>query len=98
MTCKHGQLERSCEICEMEKQVKELETQNKLLKAHVDYAFRTITEYETSCGAKVNDAFRIGWYMARTTNAHMAALQEQSEVSGDEMDYIHAQAKGGAME
>lgn len=33
-----------------------------------DYAYPTIEEYEEITGFKVNDTFRMGWVMARTTN------------------------------
>jgi hypothetical protein len=33
-----------------------------------DYAYPTIEEYEELTGFKVNDTFRMGWAMARTTN------------------------------
>lgn len=33
-----------------------------------DWAFQTIAEYEECSSFKVNEAFRIGWDMARTTN------------------------------
>ena len=33
-----------------------------------DYAYPTIEEYEELTGFKVNDTFRMGWVMARTTN------------------------------
>jgi hypothetical protein len=33
-----------------------------------DYAYPTIEEYEEITGFKVNDTFRMGWAMARTTN------------------------------
>ena len=37
-------------------------------KAPVDYAYKTIEEFERIVGYKVADAFRVGWDMARTTN------------------------------
>ena len=33
-----------------------------------DYAYPTIEEYKEITGFKVNDTFRMGWVMARTTN------------------------------
>lgn len=33
-----------------------------------DYAYPTIEDYEELVGFKVNDAFRMAWAMARTTN------------------------------
>lgn len=32
-----------------------------------DYLYATIEDYEKIIEAKVNEAFRAGWYMARTT-------------------------------
>jgi len=43
-----------------------------------DYAYKTIEEYEEIVGHKVGDAFRIGWAMARTTNAHLGILANAS--------------------
>ncbi len=41
-----------------------------------DYAWQTIADYEREAweGAKVNQAFTIGWNMARTTNTMLAKL------------------------
>ena len=39
-----------------------------------DYAYETIEEYEEIVGVKVNETFRIGWTMARTTNAILGML------------------------
>jgi len=39
-----------------------------------DYAYKTIEEYEETVGYKVNEAFRIGWAMARTTKAQLGIL------------------------
>ena len=33
-----------------------------------DYAWPTVQDYEADVGFKVNDAFQMGWDMARTTN------------------------------
>jgi hypothetical protein len=33
-----------------------------------DYAWPTVQDYEADVGFKVNDAFQMGWSMARTTN------------------------------
>lgn len=34
----------------------------------IDYTYSTIEEFESFVGFKVNDAFKDGWRMARTTN------------------------------
>ena len=39
-----------------------------LAQQEFDYAYPTIEEYEELTGFKVNDTFRMGWAMARTTN------------------------------
>lgn len=39
-----------------------------------DFAYSSIEEYESIVGFKVGDAFRIGWEMARTTNAQLGLL------------------------
>lgn len=44
-----------------------------------EYAYKTILEYEEIIGHKVNDAFRIGWDMARTTNAQLGVTGDTSE-------------------
>ena len=43
-----------------------------------EYAYKTVEEYEEILGQKVNDAFRIGWDMARTKNKHLRELAERS--------------------
>ena len=43
-----------------------------------EYTYKTIEEYEEIVGFKVNDAFRIGWDMARTKNKHLRQLTESS--------------------
>lgn len=35
----------------------------------MDFAYKTIEEYEKIVGYEVGEAFRVGWNMARTTNA-----------------------------
>ena len=42
--------------------------------ADAEYAYPTIEEYEKIAGFKVNEAFRIGWDMARTTNQMIGEL------------------------
>jgi len=39
-----------------------------------DYAYASIEEFEEIVGYKVNDAFKDGWRMARTTNAMLGIL------------------------
>lgn len=39
-----------------------------------DYAYASIEEFEEIVGYKVNEAFRDGWRMARTTNAMLGIL------------------------
>lgn len=39
-----------------------------------DYAYSTVAEYEEITGLEVNEAFRIGWDMARATNAQLRKL------------------------
>ena len=39
-----------------------------LAQQEPDYAYPTIEEYEEITGFKVNDTFKMGWVMARTTN------------------------------
>ena len=42
-----------------------------ILKVHPaapDYAWPTVADYEKEVGFEVNDAFKAGWNMARTTN------------------------------
>jgi hypothetical protein len=39
-----------------------------------DFAYSTLDEYEGIVGFEVNEAFRTGWTMARTTNRMLAQL------------------------
>ena len=48
-------------------------------EAAPDYAYSTIEDYEELVGFKVNDAFRVGWSMARTTNDLFAQMINQME-------------------
>jgi hypothetical protein len=43
-----------------------------------DYAYPTIEEYEEITGFKVNDTFRMGWAMARTTNDLFRQMKENA--------------------
>ena len=44
-----------------------------------DYAYKTIEEYEKILGQKVNDAFRIGWDMARMMNSQFVGKDTAGE-------------------
>jgi len=44
-----------------------------------DYAYPTIEEYEEITGFKVNDTFRMGWAMARTTNDLFKQMEKNSD-------------------
>jgi hypothetical protein len=44
-----------------------------------DYAYPTIEEYEELVGFKVNDAFKMGWSMARTTNDLFKEMKEKAD-------------------
>jgi hypothetical protein len=43
---------------------------------HNDYAYESVDEYEEYFGGKVNEAFRIGWSMARVTNKMLGIKEE----------------------
>ena len=43
-----------------------------------EYAYATLEEYESIVGFKVNDAFRTGWQMARTTMPMLRGLCSRS--------------------
>ncbi len=60
----------------------QLETENKRLREALDYAYPTKADYEEITGISVNDAFRIGWDMARTTNAMLTALSHTECTEG----------------
>lgn len=42
-----------------------------------DYAWPTVADYERDVGFQTNDAFRMGWGMARTTNK-MLGIEENT--------------------
>lgn len=44
------------------------------LGADADYAYKDIEEFEAIIECKVNDTFKDGWKMARTTNKQLRAL------------------------
>ncbi len=44
------------------------------LGADADYAYKDIEEFEEIVGYKVNNVFRDGWRMARSTNKQLRAL------------------------
>ena len=46
------------------------------LEENRDYAYKTIQEYKEIVGINVNEAFQIGWNMARTTNKDLSDLME----------------------
>jgi hypothetical protein len=47
----------------------------------VNYAWPTLADYERDMGRPVNEAFRIGWDMARTQMAHIRALSANKVLS-----------------
>lgn len=49
-----------------------------------DFVYQKIEDYEELCGFPVNEAFKIGWRMARTTNA---MLGMESEVPKHDAEY-----------
>lgn len=53
-----------------------------LLAVPVEYAWPTIEDYERDIGHPVNEAFRIGWDMARTQIAHIRALSANTQDHG----------------
>ena len=47
------------------------------------YAYKTIDEYESMVGVKINEGFMVGWNMARTTTEDLEQLAINSgEVKG----------------
>ena len=44
-----------------------------------NYAYSTMEEYESIVGFKVNDAFKMGWDMARTTNEMLGIINTREE-------------------
>lgn len=49
-----------------------------------DFVYQKIEDYEELCGIPVNEAFKFGWRMARTTNA---MLGMDSEVPKHDAEY-----------
>lgn len=47
-----------------------------------DYSWPTVADYEKDVGFPVNDAFRIGWNMARTTDTMLGIKPEQPKEGG----------------
>jgi hypothetical protein len=43
-----------------------------------DYAYPTIEDYEEIVGFEVNDTFKMGWAMARTTNNLFTQMMENT--------------------
>ena len=39
--------------------------------SHKEPAYKSVAEYETLTGHKVNEAFKMGWVLARTTMDHI---------------------------
>jgi hypothetical protein len=48
-----------------------------------DYAYETIEDYEEIVGFKVNEAFWIGWWMARTTKATLDMPRRPGSEGGE---------------
>ena len=48
-----------------------------------DYAWPTVEDYEKEIGHKVNEAFKIGWAMARTTNNMFQQLADNAKATGE---------------
>ena len=44
----------------------------------LDYAWPTVADYEKDVGFEVNDAFKMAWAMARTTNALFAQMEKNA--------------------
>ena len=44
-----------------------------------DYAYKTVAEYEGIVGYRVNEAFKIGWDMARVTDKMLSDLASNSQ-------------------
>jgi len=55
----------------------------KLQNTSHDYAYKTVEEYEKIVEHKVNDSFKIGWDMARTTNAMLGITVEPETNNAD---------------
>jgi hypothetical protein len=49
-----------------------------------DYAWPTIADYEADSGFTVNEAFKRGWQMARTTNDLFQQMAEQANKGNEE--------------
>ena len=49
-----------------------------------DYAWPTVADYERETGYVVNEAFKIGWRMARATNDMFEEMAKQAEEKTDE--------------
>lgn len=52
-------------------------------KLDQDYAYPTVEDYEEIVGFKVNEVFKMGWDMARTTNSLFKILAENSGENKD---------------
>lgn len=62
---------RMCRSIKRQKGQKTMENNN---VSRSDYAYKDIAEYESIIECKVNDSFRAGWTMARTTMEALDAL------------------------
>ncbi|MCK4815259.1 hypothetical protein KA005_05780 [bacterium] len=64
MNCIHGiRLDKDCIFCINGTEPKKYIPPN----PNIEYAYKDIKEYEKITNVKVNEAFKIGWQMARTT-------------------------------
>jgi hypothetical protein len=48
------------------------------MKEKPDYAWPTVEDYEKETGYQVNDAFKMGWTMARTTNGFFQQIADNA--------------------
>jgi hypothetical protein len=51
-----------------------------------EYAYPTIEDYEDITGYKVNEAFRIGWSMARAKSNWFKGLSHIKDIIGIDFD------------
>jgi hypothetical protein len=51
-----------------------------------DYAYKTVEEYESIVGFKVNQAFRMAWNLARITNQQLGITQESEETNENKQE------------
>jgi hypothetical protein len=67
-------LEASAELSRLHAEVGRLTTEQSAPVRGPDYAWPTVDDYENDVGFKVNQAFKIAWNMARTTNGFINRL------------------------